>query len=144
MCAHALAGELTVETEGVPLREVSEAWRRESPHRKLVIEVSPAGSTAAESATAASPDAEAEAEAAGAEAARIGGDVSPLSDDPAREPLEEAGEGEAEGFEQSERALRDIAAHGDQHRFPDRHVRDAEDRESVERGEADQLIPSDE
>jgi NADPH2:quinone reductase len=39
MCAHALAGELTVETEGVPLREVSEAWRRESPHRKLVIEV---------------------------------------------------------------------------------------------------------
>jgi hypothetical protein len=83
-------------------------------------------------------------EAAGAEAARIGGEVSPLSDDPAREPLEEAGEGEAEGFEQAERRLMEIAEHGDQHRFPDRDVRDPEDRESVERGETDQAIPPDE
>ena len=91
---------------------------------------------------AASPDAE--AEAAAAEAARIGGEVTPLSDDPAREPLEEAGEGESEGFEQAERRLEEIAEHGDQHRFPDRDVRDPEDRESVERGEADQPIPPDE
>jgi hypothetical protein len=90
---------------------------------------------------AASPDAE--AEAAGAEAAQIGGKVAPLSDDPAREPLEEAGEGEAEGFEQAERRLEEIAEHGDQHRFPDRDVRDPEDRESVEHGEADQPIPPD-
>jgi hypothetical protein len=41
MCEHALAGELKVETEGVPLREIEEAWQRKSPHRKLVIEVSP-------------------------------------------------------------------------------------------------------
>jgi hypothetical protein len=95
---------------------------------------------AAKSAT--SPDAE--AAAAANEAARIGGEVEPLSDDPAREPLEEAGQGEAEGFEQAERRLEEIAEHGDQHRFPARDVRDAEDRESIERGEADQAIPPDE
>ena len=39
MCEHALAGELRVETEGVPLREIGAAWGRKSPHRKLVIEV---------------------------------------------------------------------------------------------------------
>jgi hypothetical protein len=88
-------------------------------------------------------NAEAEAELAAAEAARIGGKVAPLSDDPAREPLEEAGQGEAEGFEQAERALEDIAAHGDQHRFPDGDVGDPEDRESVEHGEADEPIPPD-
>jgi NADPH2:quinone reductase len=41
MCEHALAGQLKVETEDVPLREIGEAWNRESRHRKLVIEVSP-------------------------------------------------------------------------------------------------------
>lgn len=40
MCEHALAGELKVETEGVPLREIGDAWRRKSPHRKLVIKIS--------------------------------------------------------------------------------------------------------
>jgi hypothetical protein len=80
-----------------------------------------------------------EAEAAAAEAALIGGKVDPLSDDPALEPLEEAGQGEAEGFEQAERALEDIAAHGDQHRFPDQDVGDPEDRETVEHGEADDV-----
>jgi NADPH:quinone reductase-like Zn-dependent oxidoreductase len=40
MCEHALAGELKVETEGVPLREIEDAWQRKSPHRKLVIEIS--------------------------------------------------------------------------------------------------------
>jgi hypothetical protein len=110
-------------------------------HRKLVIEASPGEHRRTEEAAAS--DVDAEAEAAGAEAGRIGGTVAPLSNDPAREPLEEAGEGEAEGFEQAERALEEIAEHGDQHRFPDRDVRDAEDRESVERGEADQPIPPD-
>ncbi|HUC07995.1 MAG TPA: hypothetical protein VMR96_07880 [Solirubrobacterales bacterium] len=87
---------------------------------------------------------ERETEAAEAEAGRIGGEVTPMSDDPAREPLEEAGQGEAEGFEQAERRLEDIAAHGDQHRFPDRDVPEAEERESIERGEADEAIPPDE
>jgi hypothetical protein len=35
--------------------------------------------------------------------------------DPALAPLIEAGEGESEGFEQSEAALVDHASHGDQH-----------------------------
>lgn len=87
---------------------------------------------------------EREIQAAEAEAQRIGGEVTPLSDDPAREPLEEAGQGEAEGFEQAERRLEDIAEHGDQHRFPDSDVRDAEEREGIERGEADEAIPPDE
>lgn len=89
-------------------------------------------------------DVDAEEEAARAEAARIGGKVTPLSDDPAREPLEEAGEGEAEGFEQAERALIDIASHGDQHRFPDGDAREGEEHETVEYGEADQAVPPDE
>jgi len=87
---------------------------------------------------------EREIQAAEAEARRIGGEVTPLSDDPAREPLEEAGEGEAEGFEQAERRLEDIAEHGDQHRFPDRDAPDPEEREGIERGEADEAIPPDE
>jgi hypothetical protein len=85
-----------------------------------------------------------DAEAAGAEAARIGGEVAPLSDDPAREPLAEAGQGEGEGFEQAEQRLEEIAEHGDQHRFPDRDVRAPEEREGIERGDADQPIPSNE
>jgi NADPH:quinone reductase-like Zn-dependent oxidoreductase len=141
MCRHALAGELKARVERVPLREIGAAWTRKSPHCKLVIEMatSAPSSSGRDAGTVA-----AEEEAAGAEAASIGGRVAPLSDDPALEPLEEAGEGEAEGFEQAERALEDIAEHGDQHRFPYRDVPDAEDRETVERGEADQAIPPDE
>jgi hypothetical protein len=61
-------------------------------------------------------------EAAGAEAAQIGGTVSdqPAPDgeeqlDEAQRPLVEAGQGEAEGFEQTELELVDNASHGDQH-----------------------------
>ena len=106
MCRHALAGELTVEVEGVPLREIGRAWRRESPHRKVVIEVSPDTSGGAAELPAGG-DVEAESEAAATEAGRIGGNVPPLADDPAREPLAEAGEGESEGQEQTEQSLRD-------------------------------------
>ena len=73
----------------------------------------------------------------------MGGDVKPLSDDPAREPLEEAGQGEAEGFEQAERRLEDIAEHGDERNFPDSDVPDPEEPEDVERGEADETVPPD-
>ncbi len=84
-----------------------------------------------------------EAAAAAAEAAAVGG-VAPIeSDDPAQQPLIEAGQGEAEGFELAEQRLIDIASHGDQHRFPDRDAPPPEDREPVERGEADQTIPAD-
>jgi hypothetical protein len=84
-----------------------------------------------------------EAEAAAAEAARIGGDAPIESDDPSQQPLIESGQGESEGFELAEQRLRDIASHGDEHRFPDRDVLPPEDREQVERGEADETIPRD-
>jgi hypothetical protein len=84
-----------------------------------------------------------EAEAAAAEAGQVGG-VAPIeSDDPSQQPLIESGQGEAEGFELSEKRLVDIASHGDEHRFPDRDAPPAEDREQAERGEADQTIPAD-
>jgi hypothetical protein len=62
-----------------------------------------------------------EADRAAAEAGAIGGGVSsdpePTSGagDEAERPLAEAGEGEAEGFEQSEQELIEHASHGDQH-----------------------------
>jgi len=86
---------------------------------------------------------EEEAEAAAAEAAGVGGDAPVESDDPAQQPLIEAGEGESEGFELAEQKLVDIASHGDQHRFPDSVVPPPEELESVERGEADEPIPPD-
>jgi hypothetical protein len=61
-------------------------------------------------------------DAAAAEAGAIGGQVSsepPRQDDekrdPAQQPLVEAGQGVAEGFEQAERELEEHASHGDQH-----------------------------
>jgi len=84
-----------------------------------------------------------EAEAAAAEAAHVGGEAPIESDDPAQQPLIESGQGESEGFELSEKRLVDIASHGDEHRFPDRDAPPPEDREGVERGEADQTIPAD-
>ncbi|HET9163398.1 MAG TPA: hypothetical protein VFN89_08155 [Solirubrobacterales bacterium] len=78
-----------------------------------------------------------EAEAAAAEAAEIGGKVSPDSDDPAEQPLIESGEGEAEGFELAERDLEDIASHGDQRRFPDNAPPPEEPSEATY-GEADE------
>ena len=59
--------------------------------------------------------------AAAAEAAQIGGQPSsePPSSrearDPAQRPVDEAGGGEAEGFEEAERQLVEHASHGDQH-----------------------------
>jgi hypothetical protein len=57
---------------------------------------------------------------AAAEAGSIGGSTSSETsraenDDPAQQPLNEAGEGEAEGFEQAEQELVEHASHGDQH-----------------------------
>jgi hypothetical protein len=88
-----------------------------------------------------------ETDAAAAEAAAIGGNVSsepnPIeSVDEAHRPLEEAGEGEAEGFELAEQELIEHASHGDQH--SDRLIgRDALGFDSPEEdpatyGEADQ------
>jgi hypothetical protein len=87
---------------------------------------------------------EEEEEEAALEAARIGGDAPRDATDPADQPLAEAGEGEAEGFEIAERELEDIASHGDQHRFPDTAVGKPEERQSAEYGEPDEEIPPDE
>lgn len=76
--------------------------------------------------------AEEEAEAA-QEAARVGGEVKPESGDPARNPLTEAGEGEAEGFELAERELEENASHGDSRGFPEEDIPDPEEPTEEER-----------
>jgi hypothetical protein len=53
-----------------------------------------------------------EADAAAHEAAGVGGRV-PEDEDPARRPVDEAGGGQAEGFEQAEEDLRANAEHGE-------------------------------
>lgn len=55
-----------------------------------------------------------EVDAAAEEAAAIGGVAGDEDLDPAERPVIEAGEGEAEGFEQAEQELIDHASHGDQ------------------------------
>jgi hypothetical protein len=86
-----------------------------------------------------------EADRAAAEAAAVGGRVS--SEGPPEEsvneaerPLAEAGEGEAEGFEEAERELIEHASHGDQHAAR-RAIQDApsesDDQLAAESGEAD-------
>ena len=65
-----------------------------------------------------------EAEEAAAEAARIGGrrpdyDVDDDTNDESHRPLEEAGEGEAEGFELAEHDLIEEASHGEEGRSPE-------------------------
>jgi hypothetical protein len=55
-----------------------------------------------------------QADRAASEAAHIGGLPARQGSDPARAPVEEAGGGEAEGFEQAEELLVEHATHGDQ------------------------------
>ncbi len=86
--------------------------------------------------------AEEEAEAA-EEAARIGGEAPKESEDPAWQPLIEAGEGEAEGFELAEKQLEDNATHGNERSFPERDVPVPEERGDAEYGEPDEAIPAD-
>jgi hypothetical protein len=87
--------------------------------------------------------AEEEAEAAAAEAGEIGGEVPHDTDDPAEQPLIEAGQGEAEGFELAEKDLEDIAEHGDQHRFPGSVAPPPEEPQPAEYGEADEELKED-
>jgi hypothetical protein len=55
-----------------------------------------------------------EIDAAATEAAHIGGNSQGGPEDPALRPLYEAGEGEAEGFEEAEAQLIEHASHSDQ------------------------------
>jgi hypothetical protein len=95
--------------------------------------------------------AEQEASDAAAEAGAIGGRVSSEPDpvegelDEADRPLAEAGQGEAEGFEEAERELIEHASHGDQHAAR-RAIEDAPDQSddvlAAEGGEADREYSS--
>jgi hypothetical protein len=92
-----------------------------------------------------------EADRAAAEAGSIGGRASsnpPPTDggpDEAERPLVEAGQGESEGFEQSEQELIENASHGDQHAAR-RAIEDApnesDDILEAESGEADREYSS--
>lgn len=86
-----------------------------------------------------------QADRAAAEAGSIGGRASSEppgveGQDPAQIPVQEAGGGEAEGFEEAERELIEHASHGDQH-SAGRAIEDAFDEDDDPRaagdGEAD-------
>ena len=82
-----------------------------------------------------------EAEAAAAEAGQIGGPAPDSEADPAQRPVEEAGGGEAEGFEMAEDALRRQASHEDSGASPTQDAFTAEvesDRSGAEYGEPDE------
>ena len=64
-------------------------------------------------------------------------------EDPALQPLTEAGQGEAEGFEEAERELEENATHGDGRGFPEEDVPDAEEDPGSEFAEADGPVPPD-
>jgi hypothetical protein len=89
---------------------------------------------------------EREADAAAHEAAGIGG-RAPDDEDPARRPVDEAGGGQAEGFEQAEEDLRENAEHGQLGpRDPNRDAFSAEaesDLSGAEYGEADDVRTED-
>ena len=88
-----------------------------------------------------------EEEAAAAEAGHIGGDRPDYydDDDDSRRPLEEAGEGEAEGFELAEEDLVEEASHGDERRSPEVNEFDGEEEDEVDSvyGDADDVEPDD-
>jgi hypothetical protein len=83
-----------------------------------------------------------EAEAAGAEAASIGGRRS-ADADPAKEPVAQAGGGQAEGFEEAERELMEHAEHtaGEGTPRPDQMGEETE-VERAAHGEADRPRPA--
>jgi hypothetical protein len=82
-------------------------------------------------------------QAAAQEAGNIGGRGGAREDaDPAMAPVEEAGGGVAEGFEQSERELIERASHGDERSTPETDAFTPEqesDRSTAAYGEADEV-----
>lgn len=91
------------------------------------------------------PAVDREERAAAAEAGRIGGPAPPTEGDEASRPLEEAGEGEAEGFEQAERELVEQASHGENRWDPESDAFPAEeesDSAASVYGEADEVDPT--
>jgi len=84
-----------------------------------------------------------QAEAAAAEAAAIGGPGADSGGDPAEQPLVEAGQGEAEGFEESERALEEQASHGEGGGISPEDIAAPEPPLDDQFGEADEVVPAD-
>ena len=83
--------------------------------------------------------------AAASEAARVGGRPPDYEGDEARRPLEEGGEGEAEGFEVAERDLGETASHGESRYSPeaDEFTPEGEsDRADAVYGEPDEVDPT--
>jgi hypothetical protein len=81
--------------------------------------------------------------AAAAEAAAIGGVVPSASEDPAMEPVLQAGGGEQDGWEAAEADLIENATHGDGHGQPERDAFTPEvesDRTGAVYGEADEIL----
>jgi hypothetical protein len=82
---------------------------------------------------------------AAAEAASIGGGRPDYEGDEAHRPLEEGGEGEAEGFEVAERDLGETAAHGDARYSPEADEftpEEESDRADAVYGEPDEVDPT--
>lgn len=81
-----------------------------------------------------------EEELAAEEAGEIGGDVPEYEGDEAQRAVQEAGGGEAEGFELAEQELEEAASHGDAGLDPSRDAftpEEESDRSGAEYGEAD-------
>ena len=99
---------------------------------------------AAEEERAAEHERAAEQEhAAAAEAGAIGGATPEYGEaDPATRPLDEAGQGEAEGFEQAEDELIRSASHEDNLGTPAADAFPAEERSGATYGEADEVRAS--
>jgi hypothetical protein len=86
-----------------------------------------------------------EEEAAAEEAAAIGGPAPDYEGDEADRPLEEAGEGVAEGFELAEEDLIEAASHGEQRHNPaeDEFTPEvAADESTAAYGEPDEIDPT--
>jgi hypothetical protein len=86
-----------------------------------------------------------EERAAAAEAAEIGGPGPDSEGDEAARPVQEAGGGEAEGFEESERELVEQASHGEDRRTPEVDAlgpEDESDRAGAVYSEPDEVDPT--
>ncbi len=143
----AIVGLTGLVVVGGVLRHRSKPAAVPSPPESASAE-SVAAPLTAESDSATGPDDDVfvaqEEAAAAAEAASIGGRVAPEVDDPAMDPVYQAGGGEEEGFEEAEAELIENATHGDGHGNPERDAFSPEreaDRSTAIYGEGDQ-VPS--
>jgi hypothetical protein len=86
-----------------------------------------------------------EESAAAAQARAIGGPAPDYEVDEEHRPLEEGGEGVAEGFEEAERELIETGSHGDPRFSPDAHAPEPEvesDLSTAAYGEPDEVDPT--